>query len=477
MKKLLVILAVVVAIAAGAYYFFLAKSDVCKNVIPGDAKAVMTFSGTELVKQLDFSISDIFELLKLKGDDDKEDVGVDLLSPMYGFVSNDNYVCGVFALNDAKKFEEAINKQNHTVESQRGFKWVYENDVLACFDSDKALMMGPISKAESDGVRTKVVEWMKQGSHEIPMLSSLEDMKGVLRLRTNLGALPDKYKSQFNLLDKDVDLSKVFFNVAFNVKEKAFVISSETESEDGAYTKLTSDMSGYNRPIQGGQLQMPYEKPLALAVFNFDGETLCKKLGSMNPYYGMLLGQLIMFCNAGMMLEAIDGNVTVAIDDITEDSPRFYMTAQVKNKDFMNGAENWGDGLATLGMLCQRVEGNNYLLQTKENKVYLGVRDDMLYFASDYDVAKAGGRFSSLKDGSTLKSQAEGKLFYLSIDIDKLKESPLAKSSLASKGESAKEVLNYLDRLNISMGQNKSAQLEVTTKQKISDIIKMNLKK
>jgi len=100
-----------------------------------------------------------------------------------------------------------------------------------------------------------------------------------------------------------------------------------------------------------------------------------------------------------------------------------------------------------------------------------------LYFASDYDVAKAGGRFSSLKDGSTLKSQAEGKLFYLSIDIDKLKESPLAKSSLASKGESAKEVLNYLDRLNISMGQNKSAQLEVTTKQKISDIIKMNLKK
>ena len=119
MKKLLVILAVVVAIAAGAYYFFLAKSDVCKNVIPGDAKAVMTFSGTELVKQLDFSISDIFELLKLKGDDDKEDVGVDLLSPMYGFVSNDNYVCGVFALNDAKKFEEAINKQNHTVESQR----------------------------------------------------------------------------------------------------------------------------------------------------------------------------------------------------------------------------------------------------------------------------------------------------------------------------------------------------------------------
>ena len=475
MKKLLVVLAVIAALAVGGYFFSSAKGDVCKNVIPEDAKAVMTFSGTELVKQLDFSFSDIFELLKLGGDAKKEDVGIDYLSPMYGFVSSDNYLCGVFALSDAKTFETAITRQNHEVESQRGFKWVYENDILACFDSDRVLLLGPISKAESDGVRTKVVEWMKQGSHEIPMLSSLGDKKGVLRLRTNLGALPAEYKSQIPFLNKDADLSKVFFNLTFSLKEKAFVISTEMDSEDEGSAKLVSEMSDYFRPIHGGQLQTPYEKPLALAVFNFDGETLCKKLGSSNPNYSMMLSGLNMFCNAGKMLEAIDGNVTVAIDDITDDSPRFCVTAQVKNKDFMRGAEHWGEGLAVLGMQCRQLEGDSYVLSTQGSKVCLGVLGDMLYFASDYDVAKSGRRFSSLSDGSSLESETEGKLSYLSVDIVRLKDSPLVKSY--AQNESVKAMLGCLDRLNVSIGKDNNAEIELTTKQKLSDIIKTSLKK
>lgn len=479
MKKFLVFLALaVVAIAIGAYYFVFSKKDVCENVIPEDAKAVMVFDGKGLVKQLDFSISDIIDFLKLKGDE--KDLGIDFLTPMYGFVSSDNYLCGVFALNDADAFEKIISKEEkYAVESQRGFKWVYTNDVLACFDSDKALVMGPVSKGESDGVRSKIVEWMNQGSHKVPMLSSLQDKEGTLRMRTNLGALPDVYKSQFNSLYKDIDLSKVFFNLSFNVKKQALQLSSEMESEDEGYTKLVSEWNNYYRPIQGNQLQTPYEEPMALVVFNMDGETLCQKLGSANPKYGMLLSQMNLFCNAGKMLEAINGNVTVAIDNISDGSPRFYVNAQVKNKDFMQGSENWGSGLAALGIGCQQVEGENYVLNlnSAETKVYLGVRDDMLYFASDYDVAKAGGKFSSLKDGSSLESRAAGKLSYFSIDIDKLKDSSIAKSVFDAKNESVKEVLSYLDRLNVSIGKNKNAEFELTTKEKISDIIKKNLKK
>lgn len=476
MKKYLILAVVVVAIAIGAYYFFFAKNDVCKNVIPEDAKAVMVFDGKELVKQIDFSISDLIELLKNSDDEEKEDYGIDFLSPMYGFVSSDNYVCGVFALSDAEACEKSITEEGYTVESQRGFKWVYANDILTCFDSDKALIMGPVSKGESDGIRGKVVEWMNQGSHDVPMLSSIMDKKGVMRLRSNLGALPDTYKSQSNMIYKNIDLDKVFFNVAFNIKEKALVLSSEMDSEDEAYTKLVSEWSGYNRSIDGKQLQTPYEEPLALAVFNLDGETLAKKLAE-NPTYGMILSQLNVFCNAGLMLQAIDGNVTVAIDDITEGSPKFYVNAQIKNKNFMQNAAEWGDGLAAMGIQCQQVENDNYMISLNDTKIFLGVRNDLLYFASDYDVAKDGGKFSSLKDGSTLKSLVDGKLSYFSLDIDKLVESPLAESSHVIQVESAKNVLGYLDRLNVSVGKNKNAEFEVTTKQKISDLIKMSVKK
>ena len=82
MKKYLILAVVVVAIAIGVYYFFFAKNDVCKNVIPEDAKAVMVFDGKELVKQIDFSIIDLIELLKNSDDEEKEDYGIDFLSPM-----------------------------------------------------------------------------------------------------------------------------------------------------------------------------------------------------------------------------------------------------------------------------------------------------------------------------------------------------------------------------------------------------------
>ena len=475
MKKYLILAVVVVAIAIGAYYFFFAKNDVCKNVIPEDAKAVMVFDGKELVKQIDFSISDLIELLKNSDDEEKEDYGIDFLSPMYGFVSSDNYVCGVFALSDAEACEKSITEEGYTVESQRGFKWVYANDILTCFDSKKALLMGPVSKGESDGIRGKVVEWMNQGSHDVPMLSSIMNKKGVMRLRTNLGALPDTYKSQFNMISKDINLDKVFFNVAFNVKKKALVLSSEMESEDEGYTKLVSEWSSYSRPVQGKQLQTPYEKPLALAVFNLDGETLCSKLGSMTPYFGMILSQLNMFCNAGLMLQAIDGNVTVAIDDIS-DSPRFYVNARVKNKNFMQNAAEWGEGLAPMDIQCQQVEGDNYMISNSDTKIFLGVRNDMLYFASDYDVAKDGGKFSSLKDGTTLETLVDGKLSYFSLDIDKLMKSSLAESFPAFQDVSVKKVIGYLDRLNVSVGKDKATEIELTTKQKISDIIKESIK-
>ena len=476
MKKFLVILAAVAAVAIGGYYLFFSKSDVCKNVIPEDAKAVLIFDGKEAIKQIDFSLSDIIDFIKQRSDSDDEDleVGIDFLSPMYGFLSSDNYGCGVFALSDAEAFEKAISEKT-TVESQRGFKWVYSNDILACFDSDKALVMGPVSKSESDRMRSKMAEWMSQGSHKVPMLSSIQDKKGILRFRTNLEILPERSKSQFKAFYKNIDLSKIFLNVAFNLREKAFVLTYNAESEDEEYTKLVSEWSVYNRPIQANQFKTPYERPLGLLVFNTDGEALLKKLGEI-PTYGMILPQLSSFCNVDLMLQAIDGNVTVAIDEISDDSVKFLFTAQVKNKDFMAKAGEWESTLANFGMECQQIEGDNYMLNANDVHFCLGVRNDMLYFASDYDVAKRGGTFTSLKDGSSLSSLIKGKLFYFSLDMKKLNEI-LAKSGSLARDESVQKIFSYLDRLNMSSNESKVVEIELTTNKKISDIIKENVKK
>lgn len=476
MKKFLIFLVLIIfAIAIGAYYYGWGKKDVCKNVIPEDAKAVMVFDSKEAIKQLDFSITDLIDILRQHGDDDKQDVGIDFLTPIYGFVSNDNYLCGVFALSDAKTFENYISNEKYTVESQRGFKWVYGKDILACFDSDKALLMGPVSKAESDGMRAKIVEWMKQGSHKVPMLSSLENKEGILRLRTSYAAIPDKHKATAEMLYKDIDWNKVFFDIKLNVKKNAFLISTKVESNDEKYNKFISEWSNYNRPIQDSQLQTPYDNPLAFAVFNLNGEAIYKKV-SENSTYGILLSGLNLYCNAGQMLQAIDGNVCLTIDDVSDDKFKFFVNAQVKNTDFMKGANQWGNGLAALGIQCQQIEGDNYLINKDDSKLYLGVRNNTLYFASDYDLAKEGSKQSLLNDNPSFASQVAGKMFYLSLDFAKLKDIPIIKSALG-KNEVVNNILNNIDRLNTSKGENMDIDVELTTKQNISDIIKKNLKK
>ena len=56
-KYIFLILAIVAVVAIGGYYFLFGKKDVCKNVIPEDAKAVMVLDSKQLVKQMGIGIS------------------------------------------------------------------------------------------------------------------------------------------------------------------------------------------------------------------------------------------------------------------------------------------------------------------------------------------------------------------------------------------------------------------------------------
>ena len=61
MKKFLLFLILLVVVGFGAYFFLFGKKDICKNVVPEDAKAVMLLDAKQAITQMDFSISDLFK--------------------------------------------------------------------------------------------------------------------------------------------------------------------------------------------------------------------------------------------------------------------------------------------------------------------------------------------------------------------------------------------------------------------------------
>lgn len=471
MKKYLIIIVLIIAVAIGAYFFLFGKKDVCKNVIPEDAKAVLVIDTKQALKQMDFSISDIFKALKHQKADDKKKWGIDMLSPMYGFVSSENYLCGVFALSNAKDFEERITDENISVESQRGFKWANKGEILLCFNDEKALVIGPVNKAESDAMRGKMVEWMNQGSHKVPLISSLKKDDGVICLRSSLGVLPKAFTKQVTDNLKDVSLDDIFLNASFKVKENAFLLTMELESEDEKFSEFTSDIDNYLRPIDAEMLPACIDDPLFRAVVNVDGENVLSKLRE-NPIIRTVLVGLNLCIDTDMMIKAIDGDVLLEFAGHSASSPAFVASAKIKNKEFLKNAKEWCSGSSTFGYSCQAFDDNNFVLQNGRDKFFFGVHDDFLYLSSDNGKTLLFSTPQSEKNISLVREQAQGKRIYASIDYEKM----LSYLTFPGLNIQSSNANNGLDHINVSATDFRHIQYELTTREKTSDFIKGLLK-
>ena len=468
-KYLIIIFLVIVAIGIGAYFFLFGKKDVCKNVIPQDAKAVLVIDAKQALKQMDFSISDVFKALKhhqQQNDEDKAGRGIDMLSPMYGFVSADNYLCCVFALSDADEFEEKLKGDEIAVESQRGFRWANKGQVMLCFDDKKALAMGPVISGEADAMRGRMVEWMKQGSHKVPVLSSLKKNDGVLVLRSTLDVVPHKYLGSYLGNLADAGFKDVYLNATLHVREKSFLLTTELESEEEGFASYLSDYDKILRPISGDALPTYIDEPMARVVLNVDGEKVLDKL-RQNPMVRMVLMGLSLCLDTDMMIKSIDGDVIIEAGGSSQSLPAFVASARIKNSDFLGNAKDWCTGTSSR-FRCQALDNKNFVVQNGSDSYFFGVHDDFLYLSSDKPDASRFSAHSALPDGAQLR----GKRLYASVDFAKL----MGFVSFFGVSAPDDKDVTSLDHINVSVTDLGHIEYELTTKEKTTDFIKGLLK-
>lgn len=475
MRKYLIIIALVlIAAAIGGYFLFFAKKDVCRNVVPEDAKAVMMIDAKQALKEMDFSVSDIFKALKHRSqqqEEDKDGWGIDMLAPMYGFVSADNYVCGVFALSDADDFEDKLEEEELTVENQRGFRWASKGEILLCFDDKKALIMGPVIMGQADAMRGRMVEWMTQGSHKVPVLTDLKDDNGVVNMRASLAALPPTITSQMVGSIKDVSLNDIFLNASLSIKKHSFLLSTELESEDEKFTGYASEYDKLFRPIDGKKLPSCMEEPLLRAVFNVEGEKVLPKLRENFIFRTMLVG-LNLCVDLDMMIKAIDGDVLVELGGSTIFAPDFVASAQLSNQDFLRNSKDWTTGASTFGYSCQALGEKDFVLQNGRDNFFFGVHDDFLYLSSDNVRTRQFSAPQSEENISQLRERAHGKRIYATVDFERMINSfsALGANTQLEKGTTS------LGPVTVSVTDFRHIEYELTIKEKTTDFVKRLLR-
>lgn len=472
-KYIFLILAIVAVVAIGGYYFLFGRKDVCKDVIPVDAKAVMVLDSKQLIKQMGIGMRDIVDLLK---SDKKEDIGIDLLSPMYGFLSNESYLCAVIALSDADDFEEVFKEKSISVESQRGFKWAYSNEMIVCFDDDKALLMGPITQTESRNMRPRMVEWMNQNSSKSPILSSALKQDGALCLCSKMSVVPGSYMQHvLQYLNNPFDMNKVFLNAELSIRDKTFHLSTSVESDEEEIKSLVSKTEGLLQPIQGKQLQSSESNPLLWVGVNTKGTRLLDELRK-NSLTRLFLMGVNLCVDADMMLKAVDGDVCFELSDISSKQANYTLKAQVSNQDFLKNANEWNTGFLGKSYSFKSIDKNNYMLQGEGKTNYFGINGGMAYLSSSQNVTNSVESNTSDSFVANNKSQIEGKIFYASVSVNKLSSLPEIQNMMGKNSKMLKICFDNMDRFTVSATDYLHYDIDLITKEDIPDFIKQLLK-
>lgn len=458
------IIACVIALAVAAAVAFLAfrKKDSCLNVIPEDARAVMVLDPSELATELGV---DIVDILGSEGCHRIGDSGISLTQPCYGFISSDGYLCGVFALSSASTLQDTFQQYGLKVEQQRGLSWSYTNSILVCFDSDKLLALGPVSPMEEGNVRGRMAEWMTQDEHTVALLPKT-DGKSALTLAARMDVLDSPFFDIRKYIPKDVNLHDVMLTSSFSVNDKAMTMDITLQADDAKADKFLSELDGVLRPIQGRLLNVGETRPFLWAGTNTDGKQLLEVLRKDADLRTKLL-MLNMIVDADMMIKSIDGDLCIELGDISANHTRATLTAQIKEYQFLQNAEDWKTGLTkSFGISLSQLSPQEFCLEKEADKYFFGVRDDMLYLASDNVAATNVCRKNSYKELNPYQSDIKGSRLYVTADVGMLLGT--VGNMLPGFGGRGLD----FDRLNLKMTDSRHIRLELTSKDSMSDKIK-----
>lgn len=467
-KKIILIAGLVLALVNVflVCWLFFGKKDGARNVIPADAKAVLVLDPEELASELDISILDI---LGGKASFSKGYSGVSTTQPCYGFISSEGYLCGVLALKSASTVQDAFEQYGLKVEKQRGLKWSYADNWLVCFDSDKLLSLGPVSAAEVGVVRGKMAEWMKQGEHSIPLLDKV-DAKSPLNVVAQMDVLDSPFLGIHQFIPKDINLRDILFISSFSVKEKAISMDVSLQSDNAQANKFFDQADNVLRPIKGYLLNVGATRPFVWAGANVDGNDLLNLLRS-NPSIRTMLLMLNMIVDADMMIKSLDGDLAIEVGDIVNKKLRLSLAAQIKDQKFLQNAKDWNSGLTkNFGINLSPLNPMEFVLEKGTDKYFFGVSHALFYVASDVMAASHVCHKNSYKELNPIKKNIRGSRFFVTANVDMLLQQ-MGDLPLGFHGNNP-----GFDRLNLSMKDSRHISVELTSKDKMPDMIKDLLK-
>lgn len=436
-KYIIYIISLLVAIfvAIVAYRLFY-KSDY-RQSIPKQAKAVLCFDFSKW-----HADNDIPDFLGKEMGGEVE--GLDLASPLYAFVTPNEYIGVTAKISDRDKWEHFLSKylQNARAEAiieSDEYAWAWVKDSwLVAWDNNRLLALGPGVKSERDNLRQLIIALMDEDESfvETEAFETLEKENSALSFYGMLDVFPSPYNLLFRLqLPTDIPMDAVsLIGCMASKTEKGTLLNCRLNSENkdvlSAIASYEKKLSLYAQSTTNvgniGQIK-DESTPLLTMSFLGTGADVVKALRKDAMLREYLIG-LNRVVDADKMLTQTEGRYRLVIDSLSENAnASFLLTATTHSHMLFDNAPYWlTSAQRQKNVSLTRLSDSQFRLKGEKGELLFGFNSfgNQLYFASPENVSKVN---ATEKTNTSFASTDV--LLYFALNLNKLSEQPSMKEN------------------------------------------------
>lgn len=363
--------------------------------------------------------------------------GVDASRPAYAFITPNEYVGLVMALDDESAFLSSVKAlQSHRkaslMDDADGMHWAWMNaGWLVGWDGSRLVALGPGVAQERDELRQTIVRMCgsKDRFTDTGAYSRLTSLPGGMQLYAQLDAMPAPYNVLFRLnvpADCPREAVQVFASVR-SCGQNGWQADYTVESEN-ADVRNAIDQFERSKGCIRLHPDESRTRPLLLMATRTHGRDLLDLLQSDGTLRDLLAG-INSVADADRMLGTSNGLLTLKVGSIDKDwNPSFELAADNADASILNDADYWLECAAKQkGVTLLRKDAQTFVLTNEKQTVQFGTHQEAgvrrVYFASPSMVdAPASARRMAETDGGK-----DGLLAYFEVDMNQLRSQPCLK--------------------------------------------------
>ena len=329
-RRVVIVLAVVAVLMANVilYCVFFRDGD-ARSMVPDDATGVAVLDVRRLIKEADIDDS------KLKNIDNR--TGIDFASKVYGFITKSGNLGFAALVSDDDDLDDCLSDRR----TRRGLTFGMIGSFVACHDSKRVLMMGPMASLKDEVLQDEMISLMDKESEGSALLDSIDGSNVPLAVRLTMEALPGRIRNLIVPgLPEGFDISKVQIALEGKVKDKQICLHSHIVTGSSLVNRHLEELLDCMKPMDASMLSISSAKPVVWFGMGVKGKDLLGFLRKNELARTALMG-LNMNVDADMMLNATDGDVCVSIPELSLHRSSYLLLAHVTDGKFMENEREW----------------------------------------------------------------------------------------------------------------------------------------